>query len=129
MTAPFEINTQLDNRDAAILASRVSYRELRAGPRLGDYCIMLDGSVRRFTHDWGNDIQTTSGTGDESFYLNDFGMMSYSGGMSPGVAKAHLVLRSGLREGSCWFFHHDRHVAHNGVKARIPCRIYAEVAP
>lgn len=127
MAEAFEINRKLDNKDAAMLASRVTYRELRAGPRVGDYCIMADGTVRRFTHDWGKDIQVTSEQGDQSFYLDDFGSMSYSGGMSPGIAKATLALQYGLRAGSCWFFHHDRHVAHNGVQASIPCRVYAKV--
>ncbi len=126
MAEAFEINTRLDPKDQAILASRVAYRELRAGPRVGDFCIMADGALRRFTHDWGKDIQVNSETGDGSFYLNDFGMMSYSGGMSPAVLKTKLALIEGLRAGSCWFFHHDQHRAHNGVQASLPCRIYAE---
>jgi hypothetical protein len=130
MAEQFDINTRLDPKDQAILASRASYRELRPGPRVGDYCIMADGTFRRFTHDWGNDIQVTSQTGgEESFYLDDFGNMSYSGGLSSAVAKTNLVQQRGLRAGTCWFFHLDRHTAHNGVRAEVPCRVYAEVLP
>jgi hypothetical protein len=127
MTTAFEINTHLDPKDQAILASRVTYRELRAGPRVGDFCIMADGSLRRFAHDWGKDIQTTSKDESGSFYLNDFGELSHSGGLEPGLPKSRIVRQEGLREGSCWFFHHDRAFAHNGVQASIPCRVYVEV--
>ena len=58
-----------------------------------------------------------------SFYLGN-GYMSYSGGLDPAIDKNLLIETAELREGSCWFFHHNESMAHNGVQAIIQCRVY-----
>lgn len=119
--------TELDDVDEDILLMRATRRAQKPGPRVGDYCIMSDGDVRRFTHDWDDSIQLTPPGEAGSFYLDASGNLDYSGGLVPAIDKSRLRPRTELREGPCWFFHHDRHRADNGVTALIPCRVYEEI--
>lgn len=82
----------------------------------------------RFTHDWGDSIQTTVGAkhpchGDASFYLSD-GYASFSGSLDPAINKARLRDTGEMLEGSFWFFHHNFAGAGRGVYFRIPCRVF-----
>ncbi len=115
-----------DLQDAAILAERTEKRDRLRGPRIGDFVIFPDGHEGRFTHDWGDEIQTTSRKfgGDASFYLSASGHGDYSGGLDPSIAKSKLVDTKELKNGRFWFFHHDDHYAHNGVDVEVPCRVY-----
>jgi hypothetical protein len=84
--------------------------------------------VLRFTHDWGDSIQTTVGAkhpchGDASFYLSD-GYASFSGSLDPAINKARLRDTGEMLEGSFWFFHHNFAGAGRGVYFRIPCRVF-----
>jgi len=109
-----------DDRDATIKARRLAAWNTRNGPRVGDFVIMPDLTYQRFSHDWGDSIQTSEGG---SFYLGE-GYASFSGGLNPSVPKSRLVLTDEIREGSFWFFHHDFMRAHNGVYFTAPCRVY-----
>jgi hypothetical protein len=124
MTTP-----QFDERDATILAQRTESWDKRPGPRVGDFVQFPDGYVGRFTHDWGDAIQTTCRQfpGDVSFYFGD-GYCSYSGALDPAVSKTRLEHTGCTARGVVWFFHHDLSRAHNGVKAEIPCRVYKLIA-
>jgi hypothetical protein len=115
---------EMDDRDRELLAEKTKAWEARQdGPRVGDFVITPKGLLR-FTHDWGEDIQTTVKPGyDASFYLSDGGM-SFSGSLSPGIPKALLELTGEVMEGSCWFFSHGFAEASNGVHATVPCRVY-----
>lgn len=119
----------LDDRDEAILLERVGLRSRIRGPRVGDFCILRNGDVRRFAHDWGDDIQPSSKGDAGSFYLQPNGHLDYSGGLDPAIPKSSFRAFAALREGRAWFFSHDVHRAGNGVTALIPCRVYEEVAP
>jgi len=111
-----------DERDAELLAARITNRALRAGPRVGDYIEFENGCVGRFSHDWGESIQWSKGG---SFYLTHGGQGSFSGGLYPSVPKAALELIPDTeRPGRFWFFHHDDARAHNGVDVEAPCRVY-----
>ena len=118
---PYEI----DERDREILAERIEkWNSRQDGPRVGDFVITQRGMLR-FTHDWGDDIQTTVRPGyDSSFYLSGSGHMSFSGSLDPGVLKTDLELTNEVQEGSCWFFSHGFAEAHNGVYVTVPCRVY-----
>jgi hypothetical protein len=119
------MNPEFDDRDAEILAQRIQQWQKVDGPRVGDFVHMPDGSLRRFTHDWGDDIQTTCGSfpGDVSFYFGgDY--MSFSGSLDPAIEKAKLTDTGETRDGKAWFFHHDWAKAHNGVSVMVPCRVY-----
>lgn len=117
---------RFDDRDAEIRRERMEARALLLGPRVGDFVRMPgEDGLRRFTYDWGDDIQTTWGpNSDGSFYLCVGGGMSYSGGLDPAILKSRLIDTGEVRDGRCWFFHHAFQQAHNGVHTRVPCRVY-----
>ena len=122
------MSTVFDEKDRAIRDARIAMWSGRTGPRVGDFVVMSEGDVRRFTHDWGDDIQVTSGIGgDGSFYFTRDGFMDYSGGLHPPILKTKLVDLNQTRMGHAWFFHHDERRAHNGVTCSVPCRVYRVV--
>ena len=120
---------EFDDKDAAILAERIAQWTKRNGPRVGDFVHMPDGTLRRFTHDWDDSLQTTCGgshpcAGDQSFYLGK-GFMSFSGSLDSSIPLERITWMPGeIKEGGCWFFHHDFMTAHNAVYAKVPCRVY-----
>ena len=118
----------LDERDEAILAQRVAALDAVEGPRVGDFVRFADGVERRISYIWPEawDDETTSSvqTSDGgSYYLGD-GYVSMSGSLYTGVHGRTLTLTDEQREGSVWFFHHNQHVAHNGVDVMIPFRVF-----
>lgn len=120
------LNILLDATDREILRKRIKLYVARTGPRVGDFVQMPDGSLRRFSHDWGKDIQTTlPATGGGSFYLNEDGGVRYSGGLDSAVMKNRLKLISNrAMPGLFWFFHHGIPRAHNAVQCSINCEVY-----
>lgn len=117
---------QETNENAVILEVRMRAFNARKGPRVGDFLQLPNihpklGNLTRFTHDWGDSIQT-GGMGG-SFYLSA-GCMSYSGGLDRGTLKTFIGKQVGERLGSCWFFDKDIHRAHNGVQFHVPCRLF-----
>lgn len=118
---------RLDDRDLTIKEKRLAKWNKVEGPRVGDWCIMPDGTMRRFTYDWGDRIQTTcAGSNDASFYFGD-GYMSFSGSLDPPILKEKLIDTWTMKEGNAWFFHHNYPAASNGVYCRVPCRVYMVV--
>lgn len=118
---------EFDNEDQGILNNRIEQWNKRQGPRVGDYIQMLDGTVRRFTHDWGNTIQTeTPGNKfGSSFYFGN-GYMEFSGGLDRAIPKEQIRATTETKDGYAWFFHHDWKTAHNGVHFNVPCRVYQQ---
>ncbi len=115
-----------DERDALLLADKIKAREAIDGPRIGDYIKMLDGSLRRFTHDWCDSIQTTALNHDGSFFLG-LGYASFSGSLDPGVERPRIERVPGeVLSGRFWFFHHDSSGAARGVNCEITCRVFRE---
>jgi hypothetical protein len=117
---------RFDERDQLILDQRIAFWNARTGPRVGDYVIMREDDVRRFTHDWDDgSIQVTAGVnGTGSFYFDRNGHMDYSGGLDPTILMSDLIDTGATRDAAAWFFHHDHSCAHNGVQFRVPCRVY-----
>jgi len=126
----------LDEADQRILADRQAKREMISGVRPGDWCILPDGSARRFA-DSGYSLESKPGEGGPgSFYLRDDGSVSYSGGLYRiGTVKDSTVYRPQLRQesqkrpGTFWFFHHDYRAADNAADVSLPCRVFAVVLP
>lgn len=118
--------TGLDARDFAIVAKREQQWAARPGPRVGDFVHMLDGTLQRFTHDWGDNIQTTSPQAGGSFYFADGGFASYSGGLAPAIAKSTLTATEETRPGRFWIFHHGERRAGNGVDITVTCRVFRQ---
>jgi hypothetical protein len=118
---------QFDERDEEILRAREAIFNRVAGPRVGDFLRTADG-VLRFTHDWGDSIQTTVRAkhpcyGDASFYLSD-GYASFSGSLDPAIDKKILIDTGETMPGSFWFFHHDHAGAERGVSCSMICRVF-----
>jgi hypothetical protein len=118
-----------DDKDAEILKARIAEWDKRTGPRVGDFVHMLDGTLRRFTHDHGDGLQTTCGKAelacDVSFYFGK-GYMDFSGSLDPQVARTALVDTGETMIGRAWFFHHDHVCAHSGVYMDVPCRVFRQ---
>lgn len=125
----FNLPPDFDDKDAELARERLASWNERQGPRVGDWVDMPDGTQRRFTHNWGDSLQTTCGNGDnESFYFASPGGMSYSGGLDPSIPVERLQDTGEFRQGRAWFFHHDHSGANRGVYFTIPCRVYKVTA-
>jgi len=111
---------EMDERDTAILAERVTAYDKHTGPRVGDFVRFADGTMRRISHDWGDSVQTSSGG---LFYLGK-GYASFSGSLFHGVPPETLTYTGEASEGDAWFFHHDHHTAHNGVDVSMGFRVF-----
>jgi hypothetical protein len=118
----------LDERDSALLAARIGAWNEGVGPRVGDFLELPDGTMLRFTHDYGEGIQTTCRHASGSFYFG-VGYMSYSGPLDPPVDKAALEDTYRTHPGRAWFFHHDYRTAHNGVYVHVECRVFRTAEP
>jgi len=116
-----DLNPELDARDFETLHHRAEAYAMRQHAQVGDFVEMLDGKLRRFTYDWGDDIQVTSGEG--SFYITVLGA-DYSGAFDPSIAKNKLVDTARTRTGRFWIFHHDIHRAHHGIEVFLPCKVW-----
>jgi hypothetical protein len=122
----------LDQANRDILAARIAAYDAIDGARVGDYlklwtapepCPKHAYEYTRFTHDWGDKLQTGGHQWSGGFYLST-GHISYSGGLDPGVWRADLVATNETREGSVWFFNHNEARADNGIVASMPFRVF-----
>jgi len=116
-------------RDFDILTARIKkLNEHQGRPRVGDFVIYPDNSERRFTYDWsdvGGGLQTTCPTiKDASFYFTRSGHCDFSGALDDPLPLNELEETDEQRLGTVWFFSNDHAKAHNGVRAKIPFRVY-----
>lgn len=118
----------LDPLDQKILGVRTKAWEARPGARVGDKIIMKDGSIRRFAHDYGTELQTTSAHQpcDQRYYLGH-GYCSFSGTLGDLIAKSDITDTGQTEPAAIWFFHHDQARAFNAVHAAIPCRVFRQL--
>ncbi len=110
-----------DHKDADLLAARLKARRAKKGPLVGDFVLMPDARLMRFSHDWGDDIQISTGG---SYYLCKSGLAQMSGGLEPSIGKTKIICADYFYAGSFWFFHHDMSGAHQGVYFTIDCQMY-----
>lgn len=121
-------NSDLDEKDFKLLSDRAIAFSKHTTPRSGDYIEFACGITRRISHVWFEESVQTSSEGDGSWYL-DKGYMSFSGSLYQSIPVEALTIKEETRMGSCWFFHHNHHTAHNGCYVSIPCRVWTtEVA-
>ncbi len=117
-----------DSEDGTIAIARLAAWNEREGPRVGDWINMRDGTRRRFTHDWGDGLQTTTPQfGLGSFYLGD-GYADYSGALDPTVMRENIEATSEISPGDFWFFHHNFWGAGRAVNVELSCRVFNEKA-
>lgn len=123
MSTFLEVN-ELDEQDAKILSDRLEMYNALEGPRVGDWVIWSENEgarqYRRFSHDWGETIQTSFGG---RWYLGE-GYMSFSGGLEPPAPKTDFVDTLETKSAICWFFHHDKWRAGNGVEVFVEFRVF-----
>jgi hypothetical protein len=111
--------------DYAIVVARMAEVDKILGPRIGDFVIMLDGSLHRLTYDWVDYIQTAP-AGSGSYYLSNLGA-SYSGALCDPLPAPRIEPTDGKMEGDVWIFSHDHARAYNGVHIRVDFRVYKVV--
>jgi len=117
-----------DRIDAKLLWERVAAFNAIPGVRIGDFVRMLDGTLRRFAHDWGEDIQPSAHPdrfGRGSIYF-DPPYLSYSGALDPAISKSCLRDTGETMHSCFWFFHHNFTGADRGVSFYVQCRIYEQ---
>jgi hypothetical protein len=126
---------EMDEIDQYILTERQEKWDAIKGVRPGDWCVLPDGSERRFA-DTGHSLESKSGEGGPgSFYLTQNGQISYSGGhdfigwfdTQKGPNAVRTQQQQETKPGSFWFFHHDQKLADNDVIVSIPCRVFKYV--
>lgn len=132
------VSERAHEKNLELIAARIAAREALEGARVGDFIRTWHagekgGEYLRFTHDWGESIQTTClRMGDASqhggFYSCKQGGTSFSGSLDSGVQKEDLRDTGETRNGLFWMFNEDYASAHNGVSFYMPCRVF-EINP
>src|SRR5690606_10370835 len=119
----------LDARDFDTLTRRQKGLDGRTGPGVGDFVTMPEGELRRITYirPWPEgpvyaqlDYPALCG----SYYLDENGQVSYSGGLTPGIPLDALEPTDQKLGGSVWFYHHERPAPFNGVGAVAKFRVW-----
>jgi hypothetical protein len=118
----------LDERDRALVASRMAARQRHSGPQEGDFVRFPDGVLRRISYLWPDGAQTSDGG---RFHLCESGACSFSGSLYLPVPLCSLRPTSERRLGWAWIFHHDQWRADNGVEFRVAFPVFecSESAP
>lgn len=118
----------IDHIDQSYLDKAAYLRSQIHEPLMGDYVLFPTGELERFSHAWGDSIQTSPGG---SFYLNANGRSSLScGGLNPSVPIDSIEEIPGATlQGRFWFFHHGRAGAGRGVYVDCACRVFKTSSP
>lgn len=111
-----------DEMDMVIARKREGAFNAITTPRGGDFVIMPDGTLERFSHIFGGTALQTSAAG--SWYLGSGGYVEFSGGCNPPIPLKLIVFTGDTRQGQFWFSHHNRHEAHSAVYVSMECRVY-----
>lgn len=119
---PSMLDMGLDDTDKAIYFERVEALRDKAGtPQVGHFVRFGDGTHRRISHDWGDEVQTSDGG---SFHLSASGDLSFSGSLYPSIPTESLSSTGEYKTGGAWFFSHDHRIAHNGVDILIALPVW-----
>ena len=122
-----EVNARVANKNAEIRAERIAVYDKIDGPRVGDYMEFPDGKAFRIAHDWGDQIQPASSSGDSGSFYFSVGSMSYSGGLTPPIRTSRLEATGRYRSGCLWFFSENITGAGRGVHFRAQFRVFRVV--
>lgn len=115
------------NKELATAAEMAFNR--RTGPRVGDFVHMLDGTLRRFTYDWHDGLQTTSGgqPGDASFFMNSTGYAEFSGSLDSIIPLHRIMPTPERRMGWFWMFDEGYSGGGRGRMYQVECRVYRQL--
>jgi len=102
-----QMDAAIESQNQAILARRQKALLEREGIEQGDFVIRHDGTICRVAHNWGDLVQLTGSRYSGSFYLGEYGVVEYSGGLEPGVSADLIEETFDFMEGDCWFFSQD----------------------
>lgn len=105
-----------------ILEERTKLFNKRPGVRVGDFLKLSNGKYLRFSHNWGNKVQT-SGVDKGSFYFGN-GYCEFSGSLYAPIDKSKLTQLDETAEGDIWIFNNNEICAHNGVYFKIKFRVF-----
>jgi len=94
--------------------------KLKDTPVEGEFLILKDGTLDRFTYAWKDGIQIGGTRG--SFYFA--GYCSYSGTLNPSVKYSDLILTDKIEWGTVWIFDQDQIEAHNSFQFKLPFRVW-----
>ena len=123
-----EVNARIATKNAEILAERTVVYDKIEGPRVGDYMDFPDGKSFRIAHDWGDQVQPATCSGDTgSFYFSE-GSMSYSGGLTPPILTSRLEATDRYRSGCLWFFSENITGAGRGAHFRAQFRVFRVIS-
>ena len=118
-------------KNRQLLNEAIKNFDARLGPRVGDYIVMLDGSLRRFTYDWGDGLQTTvsnqSPAYDSSFYMGRGGFAEFSGSLDPSIPKERIIYARARRLARFWMFNMGVPGAGCGRAYEIKVKIWKEI--
>jgi hypothetical protein len=109
-----------DVKDTKIISERSTIMLNKTSPSVGDVVIFSDGTRRRISYNWGEDVQTSD---YGSFYLGGE-FTSFSGSLCKSIPISLLTKTNKKQLGECWFFHHNYPEAHNGVTVKILWKVW-----
>jgi hypothetical protein len=112
-------------RDFDLLAERVRKLNKREGPRVGDFVIMPDETIRRFTHDWTDSLQTTIRQNAQgNVHLNQGGFCEFAGSLDSSLPIECIEETTETRLGRVWFFSNNIAKMHHAVHGLVSFRVY-----
>ena len=123
-----EVNARVANKNAEIRAERIAVYDKIDGPRVGDYMEFPGGKTFRIAHDWGDQVQPASCSGDSGSFYFSVGSMSYSGGLTPPIRTSRLEATGRYRSGCIWFFSENITGAGRGVHFRAQFRVFRVIS-
>ena len=125
MASITQLNPTLDAHNLAILGTIMTRQHQRTHPGVGDWLRFTDGSLRRISHDWGDEVQHgIQHSKDGSFHLSQSGHVDFSGGLEPGIDRTVLQPDTAQREARFWIWDHGHAGAGRGVHITIPTPVW-----
>lgn len=105
----------------SILKELAALYNKKEGARVGDFLCLPHGEFVRFSHDWGESLQTTGAS--HGFHLGS-SYISYSGGLDSGIKRASIKQTNELKAGFVWIWDQGISGADRGVNMQMSFRVF-----